>query len=321
MSVSITNNLPLISIVIPVKNGYRTLESCIKGIKNQTVFNQCEIIIIDSGSTDGTLELLKNYPVDVYKIKPEEFNHGATRNYGVSLAKGKYVVMTVQDATPANEYWLGNMLRHFKSDNVAGVYGQQIVPHHKDKNPHQWFRPQSQPKIETRYFKNESIFERLSKKEKFDKSQWDDVSAMYRISVLKQIPFRAVNFAEDLLWAQDALRSGYKLIYDTNSRVEHYHHVTFKDQFKRTFTVLYHIYMYFNVINQNKYNLKTIPFIIYRNIKYKLPLMWIPYNIKIVTANVLANLIFRFVVIMNKKKLESIHSFICQTVPIGKLKK
>lgn len=103
-----------------------------------------EVIIIDSGSTDGTLVLLQKYPVKIHNLPPAEFNHGETRNLGVQLATGEFVVMTVQDATPATDNWIELMLKHFEDPEVAGVCGQQIVAHDKEKNPLQWFRPASE---------------------------------------------------------------------------------------------------------------------------------------------------------------------------------
>ena len=90
----------LISVVIPVKNGDSWLNETIPAILNQQVNGAIEIIAIDSGSTDESLSILSKYPVTVVSIKPEDFNHGLTRNKGVSLAKGRFVVMTVQDAKP-----------------------------------------------------------------------------------------------------------------------------------------------------------------------------------------------------------------------------
>ncbi len=77
-----------------------------------------EVIVIDSGSTDGTLDLLKNY--DIARPSPEskEFNHGETRNLGMQLSKGRFVVMTVQDATPADEFWLELMHAHFDDPDI-----------------------------------------------------------------------------------------------------------------------------------------------------------------------------------------------------------
>jgi rhamnosyltransferase len=300
------NNKPRISIVIPVKNGAKTIDECLKGIQKQSLYKECEIIIIDSGSTDGTLEIIREFPVQLYQIPPEEFNHGLTRQLGVEKAKGEFIVLTVQDAIAQDEFWLENMVRHFKDDKVAGVYGQQIVPHHKDKNPHQWFRPQSLPQIVTKYFPDKDSFEKLDNEAQFMASQWDDVTSCYRASIIKKHPFARTGFAEDIIWAKDALKRECKLIYDPNAKVEHYHHVGFKDQTKRTIIFLYHIYLFFNFIPKNKYNFFMMPYIIYRNFKYKASLKWIFYNVNLILGNTMAYFIFRFYKKFKRKKLASV---------------
>src|ERR1700722_2461941 len=140
-----TSNDILISVIIPVKNGDYWLEGVLEGLVTQTLFDRCELIVIDSGSTDKTLEMVRRFPVRLVQIPPEQFNHGSTRNLGVNLAKGEYVVMTVQDAKAADEGWLQKLLDGFDAPDVAGVCGQQIVPHDPDKNPVEWFRPVAPP--------------------------------------------------------------------------------------------------------------------------------------------------------------------------------
>ncbi|MBZ0097974.1 MAG: glycosyltransferase [Taibaiella sp.] len=91
-----------VSVVIPVKNGLGTIKRCLDGILAQTV-DVKEIVVVDSGSTDGTIALLKTYDkVELIEIAPADFNHGETRNIGVRNAIGDVVVLTVQDAWPAN---------------------------------------------------------------------------------------------------------------------------------------------------------------------------------------------------------------------------
>lgn len=259
-----------ISIIIPVKNGANTVENCIQGIIQQTLFYKTEIIIIDSGSTDGTIEILKKYPVRLYQILPEEFNHGATRNYGVSLATGEFVVMTVQDATPVGDKWLEAMSQHYDDPLVAGVCGQQIVPHHKDKNPHNWFRPQNKPSVD--------VIQKKNMPDNYIPRGWDDVNAMYRKSVLLSIPFKKVEFGEDFLWATDAFKAGRKLVFDTHSRVEHYHHATPQYVYTRITTELYFEYQHFKTITSYPIQIKELFLIIYRNFKYRAHPKWIWHN-------------------------------------------
>ena len=289
-------NLPLISIVIPVKNGSKTIKSCLNAIFSQSLKDVIEVIIIDSGSTDNTLGLINNYPIRLFKIPAEEFNHGLTRNYGISKALGTFVVLTVQDAIPESDKWLEIMLTQFQDNEVMGVCGQQITPHDEDKNPLEWFRPFSEPVPITIQYKPEE-FKKLSPKEQFEKCRWDDVTAMYRKSAMSETPFRQTNFAEDMLWAKDALKKGEKIVYDFNARVYHYHHNSFKFSFRRTYTVQFHTMQYFNY-NRKYENFFRCLIIIFYRIYFlshvpKRKLYWTFYNLKLITAQYYAILLFR----------------------------
>ena len=270
-----------ISIIIPVKNGETTIGACLKGIFEQTLIKQTEVIIIDSGSTDRTLEIVKNYTVRLYQIPPEKFGHGKTRNYGASLAKGEFVVMTVQDVRPASNDWLEIMLSNFTDKEVVGVTGQQAVPHEADKNPLQWFRPVSKPNPKTIHFEK-GEFEKLSPKQQKQNCSWDDVNAMYRKSILQKIPFDDVEFGEDMLWAKKTLKNGYKIAYDMRACVWHYHHYTDMAKLRqRIHYTLYFTYKNFGYLIPNPYNFKYFIRIIYLCLKYKIKTKWWIYNINL----------------------------------------
>ncbi len=276
-----------ISVVIPVKNGVHTLLRCLDAIFKQTLINQTEVIIIDSGSTDGTLELIRNYPqsIRLYEIPPEDFSHGGTRNYGVSLAKGAFIVMTVQDAWAANDKWLEIMLAHFKRDDkVSAVVGQQVAPHHKNVNPHQWYRPVSKPRLIETYFENSANYNSLNGQDKHEVTFSDDVNTMYRKSSLIEHPFERIEFGEDMLVIKTFLSNRKKVIYDANSSVWHYHFLSKEYTYKVTFTVLYQVYQIFGYTPVTNYRLKDFLLIIYRNFKLRASLKWIPHNINILLA-------------------------------------
>lgn len=289
-------NEPLISVVIPIKNGIDTLRPCLDGIFSQTLAGSLEVIAIDSGSTDGTLELLKEYPVRVHNLNPGEFNHGETRNLGVILSKGTFVVMTVQDAKPASDKWLELMLPHFENPEVAGVCGQQIVGHDADKNPLQWFAPAGEAVPRVVQFKNTPDFTSLPGKKQHEYCNWDDVNAMYRKSLKEKLPFKTLMFSEDTLWAKDALSQGFAIVYDYRARVYHYHHQNFKFYFKRTYIILYQNYKFYDYIKFPKNPLVQIPQIVVRMFRKKLPfserMKWIRYNFVLVSASWSAALIF-----------------------------
>jgi len=274
--------MPLISIIIPVKNGERTIQKCLDSIQSQTLFYQTEVIVIDSGSTDGTLKILENYSyIQLYHIKSEEFNHGATRNYGVSLSKGDFVVMTVQDAWASSDKWLEIMYNHFKDENVVAVVGQQVVPHEKGVNPHQWYRPVSSPRLIETFYENPEKYLQLSGKEQDECIFYDDVNTMYRRSALLQIPFKRMEFGEDMLWMKTAISKGHKAIYDARSSVWHYHYLSKKYCYKNTFTVTYFKHKVFRYIPEFKIRFEDFILIVYRNLKYKAKLKWVFHNFNI----------------------------------------
>ena len=70
-----------VSIVIPAKNEGETIGQCLKAIHEQDTRYGYEVIVIDSGSTDNTLDTVKTYTsIRLIEIKPQDFGHGKTRN-------------------------------------------------------------------------------------------------------------------------------------------------------------------------------------------------------------------------------------------------
>lgn len=259
----------LISVVIPVKNGDVWLDNCIQSIISQTLFHCTEIIVIDSGSTDKSLQILEKYPVKVISIPAQKFNHGLTRNFALSFCQGKYVAMTVQDARAADPYWLQHLLDGFsKADHVAGVCGQQIVPHEKGANPAGWFRPVTAPTCHLYRFDSAEAFLSLSSLERKNCCGWDNVTAMYLKKALLEVPFQNITYGEDSVWARDALVAGYAIVYNYAARVFHYHNEDWHYTFKRSLTTLYLRYKTFDYVH-------PMPKLTLRDIGRTIKLIWI----------------------------------------------
>jgi len=114
------------SILIPTKNGAKDLEACLGSIYSQERVGEFEVIVIDSGSTDATLEIAQRFPLRIDRISPEQFHHARTRNYAASLARGAILVFLSQDAIPACRTWLAALLQDFQDPSVGAVYGRQL---------------------------------------------------------------------------------------------------------------------------------------------------------------------------------------------------
>jgi len=278
-------SFPAISVIIPVKNEALKIRDCIDGILSQSV-PVSEIIVIDSGSTDGTVEILKSYPqVKLIEIPGSEFNHGSTRNLGVQKAIGEYVLLTVGDARPYNQFWIEELLNGFVDDEVAGVCGQQVVSHDVDKNPVEWFSPIAKPELIRYKFKSVIEFESLPPGEKIKVCGWDDVNAMYRRDILLKIPFPKTSYAEDLLWCKSAVLNGHAIVYNYASRVYHYHLETSDFSYKRTFTVLFYRYKAFGFIPEElSYSLRSwfsmIKLLLFNtSLDFTKKIYWLKYNL------------------------------------------
>ena len=85
------------SLVIPTKNGSALFRDVVQALQRQTMWLQTEFIVIDSGSTDGTLEFARAAGAHCITIAPEAFNHGATRDQAIAAATCERIVLMVQD--------------------------------------------------------------------------------------------------------------------------------------------------------------------------------------------------------------------------------
>src|SRR5687767_8621007 len=112
-----------VSIVIPTLNAGPGMEPLLAALQRQTI--PATTIAVDSGSTDGTLERLARAGARVVPIAPDTFNHGDTRNLGLAQAAGELAVLLVQDAVPATDTWLAELIAPFAEPSVAGSYGRQ----------------------------------------------------------------------------------------------------------------------------------------------------------------------------------------------------
>lgn len=312
---------PVFSVVIPVKNGQPWIAACIESIVRQTRFDQTEIIVVDSGSTDNTLEILSRLPVKIYQIPAASFNHGGTRNFAVSKCAGEFVVMTVQDARAADERWLERLHDAFNDPKVAAVSGAQAVPHETDKNPVEWYRPQSKATIEKFRFGKEG-FLRLSPIQQSRICGWDNVNSMYRRDILLKFPFNEVVFGEDMLWAKNAFLADLTLAYNKSAIVYHYHQENETFLFKRLLTSWYFRYKHFKAIPQ----LPTISFrrqmtmlntILFRSpgLTLKQKLFWWKYNQMRILVKMKTYQQFSRALNNSESALEKLHNTYCEVSP------
>ncbi len=124
-SVQIIDNKMKISVIIPSYNERKDLLRCIESLGFQTE-PDFEIIVVDDGSTDRTLQILKNLKKSIPRFIYARQNHkgaGAARNYGAGYAKGKILVFVDADMT-FDENFLDNLVRPIESESSKGTFSK-----------------------------------------------------------------------------------------------------------------------------------------------------------------------------------------------------
>ncbi len=220
----------MISVVIPVKDGGDDLVRCLDGIAAQQVDEEVEVVVVDSGSTDGSPDVARAAGAVVHEIPADEFGHGRTRNLAIELARGELLVFTSQDAVAADFAWLATLAEAARSiPDAAGAYGRQL-PHPDARPPERFFLDflyGPEPRVQ-RLGENEPLT--------FEATLFSNVNAAIPRRVLERFPFRDdLTMSEDQEWSRRVLREGYALVYEPRAAVNHSHAYTVRTAFRRFF--------------------------------------------------------------------------------------
>jgi rhamnosyltransferase len=217
-----------ISIIVLSKNGARFIAQLLNKVYSQKVDRGYEVIIIDSGSTDGTLDILKNYPLRLIEIPPQEFGHGKTRNLGAQLAQSEILVFLNGDAIPKDSFWLLSLIRTLeKSDDIAGAYSK-VLPR-EDCNPLRAREILNDASYQFRETKIKSItdinlYNNMSYGEKRIFLAFETISCAIKKPFLQKFSFRDdIEFGEDLEWSKRIMEAGFKIAFEPSSQVVHSH--------------------------------------------------------------------------------------------------
>ncbi|MGH2944352.1 MAG: glycosyltransferase family A protein, partial [Solirubrobacteraceae bacterium] len=106
---------------MPVRDGGARLARVLRAAREQETALRVELLVCDSGSTDGSPRVARAHGARVLTIAPARFGHGATRNLLAREARGAYVIFVTQDAVPATPHWLERLLDAFRREPDAGL--------------------------------------------------------------------------------------------------------------------------------------------------------------------------------------------------------
>jgi rhamnosyltransferase len=220
-----------ISVIIPTLNGGEKLRRLLDALSTQSL-QPCEVIVIDSSSSDGTAELSEQLGCTVEVIPQEQFDHGRTRNRGARLANGDILVFMTQDAIPCDEHFLKALTDPLAQETVHAAYARQIA--NPDASPPEAFaREINYP--DQSHTKSIDDLDELGIKTFFFS---DVASAITRHAFESTGEFPENNIVnEDMLFCARLLRGGFKVAYQSEACVFHSHNYSLVQQFKRYFDI------------------------------------------------------------------------------------
>lgn len=225
----------LVSVVIPAQNGGSLLRRVVDVLLRQRAPFPIEILVVDSGSEDGTLAMLRERELRVVEIPAVAFNHGETRNLGIRLSRGERVVLLTQDAVPADLDFVSSLVRRLDEPGVAGVYGRQIARSDCDVVT----RRELDAGLTGRGWPDraqlgERALESLAPSDQQRLCTFDNVCSALKRRVWQEIPFPRVEFGEDVAWGRKVVRAGYGLAYEPTAAVIHSHRRSVRYEYERT---------------------------------------------------------------------------------------
>lgn len=213
-------NDPLVSIILRSYNEAWALRETLPALRAQE-YRNWELIVIDSGSTDGSQELIRAaHPAHFVQITPQEYNPSRVMNHGMRLAKSEFCIFLNADATPQGKNWLRPLVAALQNPKVAACFGRQIP------------RPDCQAVFACDY-------DRCFGPQR-ESGRWEHFFSMVSSGLRKDV-WAKRGFREDLQYAEDdeytrwCKAQGYAVAYVPESVAMHSHNYTPAQAHKRSF--------------------------------------------------------------------------------------
>lgn len=213
-------NEPLVSIIMRSCNEAWALRDTLAALPAQN-YKNWELIVIDSGSTDGSADLIRRAnPAHFVQIRREDYNPSRVMNRGMELAQSDFGIFLNADAAPQGGNWLRPLVEALQEPDVAAVFGRQIP------------RPDCQAVFAHDY---ERCFG-----PKRESTRWDHFFSMVSSGLRKDIWSRRgflekMQYSEDDEYTRWCRVQGYRVVYVPESVVMHSHNYTPQQAYKRSF--------------------------------------------------------------------------------------
>lgn len=195
------------SIVIRSYNEEKHIGRLLYGLQQQTLPPH-EVIVVDSGSTDRTVAIAREYGASILSIRKEDFSFGRALNIGCDAATGDILVFVSAHVYPVHKVWLEHLVAPFADPRVVLAYGKQRGNSTNKFSEHQIFRkwfPDTSVCPQKTYFCNNANC--AVRKEEWEQHPYDET----------------LSGLEDLAWAKAAQERGGQIAYVAEAPVIHVH--------------------------------------------------------------------------------------------------
>ena len=217
-----------VSVIIPTYNAGADFRFLLGSLWDQKEIDNLEIVVVDSGSNDGTVEMARECGANVIEIPHVKFSHSYSRNLGAEKACGDYILFMVQDALPENEFWVRNMVEPISDGvNISAVTCVEYPREDADlfariaiSNQIQWLDVKKKNRIM-------SLPEEIPESQTYEyvirqNGCLNDVACAYRRNIFMQYKYR-LDYAEDLDMGKRLIEDGHRLMLLGMTVVRHSH--------------------------------------------------------------------------------------------------
>jgi rhamnosyltransferase len=222
---------PVVSCIIPTRNAGAYAAQMIAALEGQTV-KPAELLVMDSGSTDGTPDAFAAAGAVVERIDPMDFHHAGTRNRAASRARGKILMFLTQDAIPADSSTVERLIEPITAGTAEASFARHLP--RPEASPLERFARNTNYPPESRTVGRSDV-ERLGVRAYFFSNSCSAINQEV-FALLGGFPEHTV-MNEDMLFAAEAVRHGYRLAYTAMAKVWHSHDLSAMETLRRYFDV------------------------------------------------------------------------------------
>jgi rhamnosyltransferase len=197
-------------VVIRAKNEARFIGETLQAIFESDALAPGQVVVVDSGSTDGTQAIVQSFPTQLIQIAPEEFTYGYALNLGVASVEAEIVATLSAHSLPTNTDWLRKLIQPFARPSVAGVYGRQLPRANATLLELIGMRLTGVLSESPRMLDRRPLF--------------SNANGAFRRSLWLEHPFdERLGGAEDIAWVRTMQERGYVIAYEPTAAVYHSH--------------------------------------------------------------------------------------------------